>query len=150
MTMYEHTQAGYVTAGSLGLAGLLLLIVVLVLDEPRTWVRNLCYGLSLSFLVGAVLLSSLTVTVTSEQVRFSFGPGFWENEIPIQRITDARPVRNPVYYGWGIRYTPDGWLYTVSGLRAIELEMTDGKTLRVGTDEPQRLHRAVEQALEAE
>lgn len=150
MTMYEHTQPGYVTAGTLGLAAVLVFTVVVALDEPRSWVQGLCSGLSLAFVVGAFLLSSLTVEVTSEWFRFAFGPGFWEKEIPIRRIADVRPVRNPVYYGWGVRYTSDGWLYTVSGLRAVELEMEDGQTLRVGTDEPERLHRALKRALASE
>jgi hypothetical protein len=145
--IYEHTQPGYVLVGVLGAGAILSLGLVFFLGAPRFWIRSLCYVLSASLLVGTFLFSSLTVEVTSQHFRFSFGPGFWERQIPLRKIADVRTVRNPIYYGWGIRYTPYGWLYTVSGLRAVELEMQDGTTLRVGTDEPQRLRRALKQVL---
>jgi hypothetical protein len=52
-------------------------------------------------------------------------------------------VRNPWYYGWGIRITPDGLLYNVSGTRAVEITLTDGSKLRLGTDEPEALCQAI-------
>ena len=29
-------------------------------------------------------------------------------------------VTNSLIFGWGIRYIPDGWLYNVSGIKAVE------------------------------
>jgi len=55
-------------------------------------------------------------------------------------------VRNRWWYGWGIRWTPRGWLYNVSGLAAVELTLTDGRRLRIGIDEPERLCEAIAQA----
>jgi hypothetical protein len=52
-------------------------------------------------------------------------------------------VRNPWYYGWGVRLTPHGILYNVSGLNAVELLLDDGRRVRVGTDEPDALVRAL-------
>ena len=57
-------------------------------------------------------------------------------------------MRNLWYYGWGIRYTPHGWLFNVSGLDAVELELKNGRTWRVGTDEPVELLAAIQAAAE--
>jgi hypothetical protein len=62
-------------------------------------------------------------------------------------IEAYRVVENPWYYGWGIRFTPRGWLFNVSGFSAIELQMKSGKLYRIGTDDPEGLAKAVGEAL---
>jgi hypothetical protein len=52
----------------------------------------------------------------------------------------------PWYAGWGIRWTGDGWLYNVSGLRAVELRTRHGKRYLIGTDRPEELEAAIRQA----
>jgi hypothetical protein len=52
-------------------------------------------------------------------------------------------VRTPWYYGWGIRLTPYGWLWNVSGTGGVELRFEDGGRFRVGSDEPDRLADAI-------
>jgi hypothetical protein len=64
----------------------------------------------------------------------------------VEDIHHARIVRNPWYYGWGIRLTPHVWLFNVSGLDAVELELRDNHNFRIGTDDPQRLVKAIQQA----
>lgn len=140
---YEHTQVGYVTGTALALGGLIAYASFRSEGEVMGWMGLATVG---SFGVGALLFSSLTVTVHDEELRFYFGPGFWERRIPLSEIRQVRVVRNAAWYGWGIRYTPHGWLYNVSGLRAVELTVRDEGTLRIGTDEPERLKRALEQA----
>jgi hypothetical protein len=41
----------------------------------------------------------------------------------------------------------DGWLYNVSGLRAVEVGLKSGRKYRVGTDEPERLEAALKQRI---
>ena len=60
-------------------------------------------------------------------------------------IRDAKAVKNRWYYGWGIRLSPHGWLFNVSGFDAVELEMANGVKYRIGTDEPDKLLAAIEQ-----
>ena len=76
-----------------------------------------------------VLFGSLTVEVGREAVRVAFGPGVIHRTIPLERIAGARPVPTRWFYGWGIRLTPRGWMWNVSGLQAVELEYVDGGTL---------------------
>ena len=46
----------------------------------------------------------------------------------------------------GIRWWGHGWLYNVSGFKAVEIELASGKRLRIGTDEPERLAQAISAA----
>jgi hypothetical protein len=64
-------------------------------------------------------------------------------------VSGAQAVTNPWYYGWGIHLTPRGWLYNVAGAEAVEVAFHDGRTVRVGTDEPTRLVGAIRQAMES-
>ncbi|MDY7014940.1 MAG: hypothetical protein SVX43_15355 [Cyanobacteriota bacterium] len=60
--------------------------------------------------------------------------------------TEAVAVKNPWYYGWGIRLTPRGWLFNVSGLDAVEISLNSGRHFRIGTDRPRELERAIRRA----
>jgi hypothetical protein len=66
--------------------------------------------------------------------------------MPSYRHTQIGTLLLGMWYGWSIRLTPHGWLYSVSGLAAVELTLQDGKRLRIGTDEPERLCQAIGQA----
>jgi len=139
MPEYKHTQVGYVTAGTMTAVALASAFVE---RDQRGWLRTLVAG---GHAVGAVLFASLTVIVEDDTLRFYFGPGFWERRIPLDDVQRAAPVRTSPIHGWGIHYTPHGWLYNVSGLDAVEIE-TSTETLRIGTDEPAQLRRSIEQA----
>jgi hypothetical protein len=94
-----------------------------------------------------LLFYALTVEIDTEQLRFWFGPGIIRKSIALQRIVSCKPVRNFWLCGWGIRWWGHGWLYNVSGFRAVELELDNGKRLRIGTEEPEELDRAIKQAI---
>jgi len=93
-----------------------------------------------------VLFSSLTVVVDDEVLRIAFGPGIVRYAWPLDRIQTWQAVRNPVWYGWGIHLTPNGWLYNVSGSEAVEVVFSDGRRRRIGTDDPEGLMAALEAA----
>jgi len=54
-------------------------------------------------------------------------------------------VRNPWYYGWGVHFIPGGMLYNASGLSAVELRLTDGRVVRIGSAKPETLAAALPQ-----
>lgn len=91
-----------------------------------------------------MLFSTLTVTVTDQWLRCQFGPGLIRHRIQLSEVQRVEPVRNAWWYGWGIRLTPHGWLWNVSGLDAVELTYLNGKKFRVGTDQPARLVEAIQ------
>jgi hypothetical protein len=95
-----------------------------------------------------VSFATLTATVTDQALTIRLGIGLIRKRFPLAEIVSCRVVQNPWYYGWGIRYTPRGWLFSVSGLQAIELGMKNGKHYRIGTNQPDALAHAIEAALE--
>ncbi len=43
---------------------------------------------------------------------------------------------------------PWGWMFNVSGLDAVDIELKDGGRFRIGTDEPEELVRAISLGME--
>ena len=142
-TTYEHTQIGTVNILALG-AGVLVVIGSMVYGGYHP----IALAVLLILLVCLLLFYCLTIEIGSGVLRWSFGPGIIRKSVALADIRSAEPVRNHWIYGWGIRYTPSGWLYNVSGLDAVEIELQNGKRFRLGTDEPQELVRAIEHAIE--
>lgn len=137
--LYRHTQIGYVMSVLL-VGSVLVYGWVIWTRQGAPWVN----GPILVVMVGAALtFSSLTTEVSEERFTFYFGPGVWRTEVPIDAIRRVEVVRNSPYSGWGIRWTHHGWLYNVGGLDAVEITAADHGTFRVGTDEPEALHRAL-------
>jgi len=138
--VYRHTQFGTLTVVSVGAA-----IVVLVLITATTGWHFVSIGVLAILVVLVVLFYSLTVTVDQHELTCFFGPGLIRRRFGLAEIVGAVPVRNRWYYGWGIRLTPSGWMFNVSGLDAVELELVSGTRFRIGTDQPHELVRAIEQ-----
>ncbi|MBN2431875.1 MAG: hypothetical protein JXQ27_10380 [Acidobacteria bacterium] len=93
-----------------------------------------------------LLFYDLSVVIRDRALTVFFGVGLIRKRFHLNEILSARAVRNPWYYGWGIRLTPYGWMFNVSGLGAVELELRSGRRFRIGTDEPDRLVAAIRQA----
>ncbi len=94
--------------------------------------------------ISMTLFCSLTVIIKDDFLEIRFGPGVIRKRFSIREIESWRVVKNPWYYGWGIRITPHGWLYNVSGFHAVEIKMKTGEKYRIGTDEPHELLRAIQ------
>jgi hypothetical protein len=142
MEIYKHTQVGTLVLAGLG--GAIALTAWILKTTPG---RPVIAEVVLAILVGCIILfPSLTVRVTTDTVRVWFGPGLIRRNFPVHGVHHAHLVRNPWYYGWGIRLTPHGWMFNVSGLDAVELELAGGRRFRIGTDQPRELMAAIQQA----
>jgi len=142
--IYAHKQPGWAI-----LVILITSIIFFSLVIGFAWEEGTTAPLLflLFFILGiAVIFSSLTVMVDSQNVTFHFAFRFFKHVIPVSRITKVRVVRNKIWYGLGIHFIPGGVVYNVSGLDAVELKLDDGKLVRVGSDEPGKLSIAVDQA----
>ncbi|OPX64297.1 MULTISPECIES: hypothetical protein [unclassified Methanoregula] len=136
---YEHTQTGMLQIIAV-LAIIVIILVMTLLFGP------LLIPLAVLFLLVVTVLcfATLTVTIEDDAVRIRFGPlGLVRREWPVRDIVAVSEVTNPWYYGYGIRWTPHGPLYNVSGSHAIEILLLSGKKVRIGTDEPEALVRAI-------
>lgn len=143
--IYRHRQGGTPSIIALGAFAALAvgLGTSIPMERPERMVVSI---LIVTILLVLVLFSSLTVTVSHEHVDVRFGPGLVRKRFRSTEVLQAKPVRNHWYYGWGIRLTPHGWLFNVSGLDAVELLMRDGKTYRIGTNQPKELAAAISRA----
>jgi hypothetical protein len=132
--MYQHTQSGTVTRVAAA-AALVPAVYLLVRfgQTPVLWV------VAAVAVLGVFALSSMTIEVDQNRFTFWFGPGWIRRSFPLAEIQAWTPVTNPWWYGWGIHLTPHGWLYNVGGRGAVQLELRDGRRLRVGSDEPERV-----------
>lgn len=141
-TRYKNTQIGYylLTVYS-GVIIFFLFLNQKSKNKPIARIRLL-----IIFVIMA-LFGTLSVEVNERALKLRFGVGAIRKEFLLQDIETYRSVKNPWYYGWGIRFIPQGWLFNVSGLKAVELRMKNGKTFRIGTDEPDALTDALDGAL---
>jgi hypothetical protein len=139
MTHYHHTQIGW------PVIAVAVVLLPLVMGASGGFEQ-----LSLPILLAlpiALVFGSLTVAVDHRRLSWRFGVGFIRKSLPVADIRSIRAVRNPWHYGWGIRLTPVGWLYNVSGLSAIEVLLNDGRHVLIGTDQPEALERALQQVV---
>jgi hypothetical protein len=141
-TTYQHKQFGGISL----LASIGGILVILGLVSQLGAQPMLVVVLAVLVFV-AVGCSSLTVAVTPSSLVFWFGPGILRRTESLSDIVSVEPVKNPWYYGIGLRVTPRGMLYSVSGLHAVEVTRRDGSRFRLGTDEPEKLTAALRQAL---
>ena len=146
MTDYQHTQRGTLILTTVGLACLMTLAITIGIGMKQPLAAILPGAVLLLLVVCLVLFGSLTVQIARGEISVAFGPGVIRKRIAVSEISHAEVVRNKWYYGWGIRLTPHGWLYNVSGLDAVEIHLRSGRKFRIGTDEPQQLHAAIDAA----
>jgi len=145
--MYSHTQTGWMTI--IALVGALLIIGAAGREMgPESPGRGFMTATMALMALMIPLFGWLTVMVDGEAVTAKFGIGLIRKKIRIGDIRDATRVRNKWYYGWGLRMGPGGWMYNVSGLDAVDIELKDGSRFRIGTDEPEELVRAIKQRIE--
>lgn len=138
---YRHRQVGWIIIFAI----LATLIVTFVAVGSAGTLPVLAIAAAVVGVAGLVL-STLTVIVDETHVRLRFGIGVIRRNYALGDIRACRIVRNPWYYGIGIRIIPGGWLFNVAGRMAVELERTDGSITRIGTDEPRRLLAAIQAA----
>ena len=135
---YRHTQFGAAMVSILAVAAAVLMLLLAREPDAALWPP-----LAVLALV-AVLFSSMTISVDDEHLRWYFGPGFWRKSLALADIESSARIRTRWFYGLGIRRIPSGWLYCVSGLDAVELRLLNGKTVSLGTDDADRLLRALQ------
>jgi hypothetical protein len=141
---YQHTQIGYLIIISFAIV--LLFNVLFMAVHGFNWT-----AFTVLIIIGVclVLFSTLTVSIEGDILKVRFGPGVIRKEFPLKDIESCQVMKNPWYYGWGIRSTPHGELYNVSGFYAVEIRMKTGKKYRIGTDVPNELEEVIRQSIKA-
>lgn len=156
MISYKHRQIGYFLITLIVFATLIVLAVFAWLqitaraepvsvDSGANFAITAIMVLIIFTLLALTLLGALTVVVDEQFLRIRFGLGIFRKKFPLAEIASIKKVKNPWYYGWGIRLwlSPKMWIFNVSGFDAVELIMKDGNIYRIGTDEPDALREAL-------
>jgi hypothetical protein len=145
---YHHVQTGWaVILGSVVGFGLALVVTLSLSASTLAAVPWLVLALFGLLALGLLTYATLTVKVDTEQVGVYFGIGLIRKSIPLADIARCEVVRTPTWWGWGMHWTPSGWLYNVSGRAAVRLEMTSQRPVMIGSDEAERLKAAIDARL---
>lgn len=139
---YRHTQYNRVMIWGAGVA-LVAFVAMALATELNPWV-GFTFGIPAVFLA---IFHALSVHVDARAVTVRFGWGWPRWVIPIQEVRDVCIVESPPEDGWGIRPIPNGVMYRIAGRTTVELQLTEGRIVRIGTDQPDELARAVEKAM---
>jgi len=93
-------------------------------------------------------LMKMETTVRNDSLHIRFYPLISRmirfDDIKRSEVRTYKPVRE--YGGWGIRggLGKAGGAYNVSGNRGVQLELTNGKRLLIGSQQPEKLAQAIE------
>lgn len=92
-------------------------------------------------LITTLLFWYLTVSCDGRLLRVRFGPiGLFRINIPLGTIQSVEPATTTLLEGWGVHYSPgSGWIWNIAGRNCVKLTRLNGKALRIGTDEPDKL-----------
>ncbi len=145
MNNYREYQVGWVVIVALTMMLILLsyLFLAQVGSKPMG-LGGFLLAAGIQILVLALMYGMRTV-VEDGRVTVSFGIGLIKRSIPAEQIKEIAIVKNPIYYGWGIRMIPNGWLYNISGTDAVELQLRSGRVVRIGSRDAKRLVEAIDQ-----
>ncbi len=116
-------------------------------SDTVIWIRWLLLGIGLPWLLYSI---KLTVQVKSDQIYIRYFPFFsrsiYFNELVRYEVSQYRPFWE--YLGWGIRWAPGrGWAYTLGGNQGVQLELSNGQRLLVGSQQPETLVQMIEQVM---
>jgi len=140
---YEHTQVGYFIIVAIVVAMVAIGIILATTGFNLIAIAVVLFVLAVTL----VLFPSLTVVIWEEELVVQFGPGVIRKRFKLNEIESCRAVKNPWYYGWGIRLTPHGILFRVSGFHAVRIKLITGKEYLIGSDVPQELEEAIIQTI---
>ncbi len=141
---YKHTQIGYL---------MIVIDIILALYFVFLFVQKELNIIAIIIMSIIILIlasfATLTVSVDHDYVKIKFGYGIFRKKFSAKEITSVKAVKNHWYYGWGIKYVfwKPMWVFNVSGFDAIEIKMVNKKTYRIGTDEPEKLEKAVNKVI---
>jgi len=114
--------------------------------DPVMWIIWIAYGIGIPLLFYSV---KLTVEVSKNGIHIHFFP-LYSRIVPFKdvwsyEVSQYRPILD--YGGWGIRWALGiGWAYNVSDNWGVQLELSNGKRLLIGSQNPEKLAQMIGKA----
>ncbi len=150
---YRYTQIGTVTIIMVLLAAVLPAIAFYFALETAAGQEAVILQVSsvvvaLFFIAVLATFYAFHIQVDDQAVTHWFGWGFLRKSIPLEQIESVEIVDNPWYYFWGVKSIPGGWFYAIApGGRSIELNLKDGKKIRLGSRQPEAIKARIAQLI---
>ncbi|MEO7650435.1 MAG: hypothetical protein ABIZ80_08190 [Bryobacteraceae bacterium] len=128
-----------------------LLLGIFAVSIGGIWIANRDAGLGALFLLGPVAIWLYSIKMITEvggdEVTIHFVWLWKARHIRFSEIRSVSPRQyNPIteYGGWGIRWSFGGRMaYNVSGNRGVQLELTDSRTVLIGSQRSDELASAL-------
>ena len=142
--VYTHVQTSvFMRAFMLVVAAALLIPGTIALRTGDPTLAALVLGIPGLVALGAFIFSTMTIQVTSAEVRWWFGFGWPDGRIERADLV-AEEITNPgMFNGIGIHLTFRGWLWNVSLGSAVALHRNGKLDTMLGTDDPNGLLAAL-------
>lgn len=150
---YKHTQIGWLMVFvTMAILAIFVWAYLSARAEPSSYDSGTNFAMTAIMALIILVLASFTslqVSIDNQYLRIKYGFGIAKKKFLLSEIISAKAVKNPWYFGWGIRvwFWPIMWIYNIAGFDAVEIKVKNGKTYRIGTDEPQRLEQAILRSL---
>ena len=144
----KYTQFGTFSVVILLLPALyfsVMSIRAILSSEPVKLIHLLLIAI---FAVCLLIFYRLTITLDRGQISFKMGIGLFGRSYKLSDIKSCKAVKNSPLHGIGIRVLLNGWLYNISGLKAIELRFKNRKSIvRIGTNQADEISAVIEALL---
>lgn len=147
MPEYDHIQRSPM-GWMLAIPGLCLLLGSLFIS-PREAVLTFLFAGGVLVVVG-LAFERLHIYDDGDALAVRLGPlPLFRTRIHYRDIASASPDRTRLIDGLGIHYILGrGWTYNVWGFGCAKVTLRNGKTIRIGTDEPRKLASFLSSKLE--
>jgi hypothetical protein len=122
-------------------------------NHPASNTSLAIIALTLALFVVWFIKLELITEVRDHELEIRFRWLFVQRVIPQAEIQHFeartyRPIRE--YGGWGVRRGAAGMAYNVSGNRGVDLRLTDGKSLLIGSQRPEEFALALQTRIAAQ
>jgi|SRR5690554_2027044 len=122
-----------------------LLVIILTNDKVDPQLnRSIDLSITILFALIGLMFYGMRTRVNESKITVAFGIGLIRKSIELANVQSVESVRNKWYYGWEIRIIPNGWMYNIAGLRAVEIVRKDKNSVfRIGSKHPEVLRKVI-------
>ena len=153
MTNIIYKEVQHLNKFWISILAIFMVIVFIYFTIQQSSISTVLIVLEAIFVIGILVLIlsiKLNLQVRDDGIYLQFYPfHFSFRKIPLENLNryykcNYHPIRR--YGGWGIRYSSEGKAYTITGNQGVQLELTSGKRILIGSQKPDEFVKAIELA----
>jgi hypothetical protein len=139
---YHHRQTNRNTLLIFASIAVVVTVCWLLFMPAKVPLAALAAPLALTAAVIAIV-STFTIDVTDRELVLAFNLGLFRRRVPLSDIVRVERTEVPWWYGVGIKISPSYVTYVVATGPAVAVTLSKGMALRISTDDPDALVRAL-------